>query len=110
MRKPIASLEPRCDVPGVFDKRIDEQRAPAEFGGLRRVGEGLDGACEKSAERGEGGLSVLVLSQVVVGLQPLHPYTGLNGVLAYGVVGMIVEGEEVARNAVVRTDIRTRRR
>jgi hypothetical protein len=45
---------------------------------VRGVGEGLDGAGEEGGERGEGGLAVLVLREVVVGLQALQPDAGLD--------------------------------
>ena len=100
------SLERWRDVPGVFEERIGEQRAPAELGGDRSVGEGLDCAGEEGGQRREGSLAVLVLGEIIVGLQALQPDSGLDGVLADGVIRMIVEGVEIPRDAVVRSDIR----
>jgi hypothetical protein len=93
-------------VPGVFEEEVGEEAAPAQLRGLRSVGEGLDGAGEEGAERGEAGLAVLVLREVVVGLQALEPDAALDGVLADGVIGVVVYGEEGAGDAVVGAYVR----
>jgi len=83
-------------VDGVFDVACAEEGAPAEFSRRGDYGEGLDGALQEGCERGEGGLAVLVLGEVVVRLQALNPSTGLDLVAAVAPEDVVVEGEEVA--------------
>jgi hypothetical protein len=96
-------------VPGVFDERVGEERTPAELGGIWCVGEGLDGSRQERGQRRERGLAVLVLRKVVVGFQMLQPDASLDGVLADGVVEVVVVGEEVAGDAIVGAYVSTRR-
>ena len=56
---------------------------------------------QESGERGEGGLAVLVLGEVVVRLKALNPAAGFDLVTAVAPEDVIVEGEEVACGGVV---------
>ena len=92
-------------MPGVFYEGVGEEGAPAELCGVGRVGEGFDGSVEEGGEGAEAGLAVLVLREVVVGLEALEPDAALQGVLADGVVDVVVEGVEVAGDAIVGADV-----
>src|SRR5215472_4387263 len=98
-------FETRCEVESVFDVEGGEECAPAEFGGRWNDGEGFDVAGEEGLQRGEGGLAVLVLCEVVVGLQALEPGAEFDLMMADGPEDVVVEGEEVARDGVVGTDV-----
>ena len=100
-----AEFEVGEELDGVFEVACDEGAAPAEFGGDGNVREGLDGALKEGGERGEAGLAVLILCEVVVGLEELEPAACLDLLPAAGVVDVIVEGEEVARGSVVGSDV-----
>ena len=92
-------------LPGVFDVACAEQGAPAERGGRGNDGEGLDVALQECLQGGEGGLAILVLGEVVVGLQALEPAADFDLVAADGPVDVVVEGEEIARGGVVAADV-----
>ncbi len=68
-----AQFETRRELDGVFHEARAFKRAPAEFGGRGDDGEGLHRALQKSLQRGERGLSILILRQQVVGLNALQP-------------------------------------
>ena len=68
-------------------------------------GEGFHGAGEEAGEGGEAGLAVLILREVVVGLEALEPAAGFDLVAAGGEEDVVVEGEEVAGDGVVRADV-----
>ena len=76
------------------------ERQPSSVG-VGTYGEGFDGALEEGGERGEAGLAVLVLREVVVGLEALEPAAGFDLVAAAGAEDVVVEGEEVAGGGVV---------
>ncbi len=100
-----ADFEARRQVEGVFDIERREECTPAELCGRWDDGEGFDVAGEEGLERRERRLSVLVLREVVVGLQPLHPGAEFELMMADGPEDVVVEGEEVAGDGVVGADV-----
>jgi hypothetical protein len=105
-----AKLEARRYLPGVLDKARCQKRPPAQFRGRRHNRKRRDASLQKAAEGGERCLSILVLSQVVIRLQPLQPYANLELVPSAGPENMFVHGEEVAHCLVVAAGVRARQR
>src|SRR6185437_11210602 len=101
-----AQFEVGPELDGVLQIRSDELAAPADLGGLRRIGEGRYGAQQEAGQRGEAGLAVLVLREVVVRFEQLAPAARFDLIPSAGPENVIVEGEEVARGAVIRADVR----
>jgi hypothetical protein len=78
---------------------------PVEGCGIGNDSEGLDGPLQESRERGEGGLTVLVLGKVVVGLKRLKPNSGLKLVVRVSVKKVVVQRVKISRRGVVGSDI-----
>ena len=78
---------------------------PVERRGIGNDGDSFDRSLQEGSERGEGSLAVLVLSEVVVGLERLEPHAGLNLMARARVEDMVVDGVEIAGCGVVGSDI-----
>ena len=105
-----AKLEARCCLPGVLDEACSEQRPPAKLRWRRHNRKGRDGSLQEGAEGRERRLSILVLGQVVIGLQPLQPRADFNLVSSVGPENMLVHREQVTYRLVVAAGVRARER
>ena len=61
---------------------------------------------QKTGQAAEGSLAVLVLRQVVVGLDPLHPDAGFDLVDAVRESHVIVVGEQIAHRGQIAAGVR----
>ncbi len=104
-RSPARSSRLGSSFDGVFEVARDEGAAPAEFSCGGNVGEGLDGALQERCERGEAGLAVLILREVVVGLEELEPAAGFDLLASTRPEDVVVEGKEITRSRVVRSNV-----
>src|ERR1700731_1047377 len=93
---------------GVFEIGRAQSRAPAKFGRIWHHGEGFHRALQERCEARKGGLSELVLCEIVVRLQPLYPTTRFNLVPASRGIDVVVEGEKIACGRVVRAYVGAR--
>ena len=96
-----AKFEAGRRLPDIFHVACAKPRTPVERCGRGNDGEGLDRALQERLQCSEGGLTVLVLREVVVALEFLDPSTDFDLVAAEGPVDVVVEGEKIARYSVV---------
>ena len=73
-----AQFKPRENPPCVFQIGRAHDVLPVERSWCGNDGESLYRPLEKGCKRGEGGLTILILSEVIVGLKALEPHAGLN--------------------------------
>ena len=91
-----AKLKARCCLPGVLNEAGSEERPPAKLRWRRHNRKGRDGSLKEGAESRERRLSILVLGQVVIGLQPLQPRANFDLVSSVGPENMLVYRKQVA--------------
>ena len=84
--------------------RLQDERQPSSVGDGTTV-KVFTVPCRNVVQGAEGGLAVLILGEIVVGLNALEPDAGFDLIAAARPVDVVVEGEEVARGGVVAADV-----